>query len=301
MKHSRIIYYPNKTIHENAIINGVTDDGIRYHIKTNHIDRRLESKLIIINDIKKYLKKHPTATKEKISKATKHSVSTIRRYIRIVQGEEQVEMNFGSQKTFSDISKDNVIRSIGKNQNQILFDILKLYIPSGKYDCDLTYSQGMFYKDIQPPAYKFDKYPLADDVKPLDEAYSLDSCSLMSVVIDLPFIIKANEKDAARARMVGRFQCFFSVQELMETNKNMLTLAYRLLKKGGILVQKVQNTIFAGKQVWTSYITQHQAQELGFEMVDEFILEGRSRWLYYQDTQLHARKYHSYFFVFKKK
>lgn len=303
MRPSKIIYDPNLSIKELAIRNNCTEDGIRYYIKVNKIDRRLEGKIIAVNKIKKYLKSNPTATKEDAAKATKLSICTIRKYWDIAKGDETIDLGEDSEKrVFLDgVSKENVIRSIGDNQDKILKDIIRLYIPKGKYDCDLTYSQGLFYRAITPPQHKFDKFPLSDEVRPLTEAYSTADESYNSIVLDLPFIVKANEKDAARCRWVDRFQCFLSVNEMVETNKEMLRLAYRLLKRNGILVQKVQNANFAGKQIWISYTCQQYAQELGFEMVDEFVLEGRSRLLYYQDgVQKHARKYHSYFLVFKK-
>lgn len=303
MRPSKIIYDPNLSIKELAIRNNCTEDGIRYYIKVNKIDRRLEGKIIAVNKIKKYLKSNPTATKEDAAKATKLSICTIRKYWDIAKGDETIELGEDSEKrVFLDgVSKENVIRSIGDNQNKILKDIIRLYIPKGMYDCDLTYSQGLFYRAITPPKHKFDKFPLSDDVRPLTEAYAAADESYNSIVLDLPFIIKANEKDAATSKVVDRFQCFYSVNEMIDTNKEMLRLAFRLLKRNGILVQKVQNTNHAGKQIWVSYTCQQYAQELGFEMVDEFVLEGRSRLLYYQDgVQKHARKYHSYFLVFKK-
>lgn len=277
---------------------------MRYYIKVNGIDRRHDAKMNIVNDLKKYLKKNPNATRDEAATATGYSINTIRLYWEAAKGKSELQSNIDRKKTIESyqLTKETVIKSIGKNQDRILKDIIRLYIPSKKYDCDLTYSKGLFYKAIQQPKYKFDKFPLSDDVKPLDEAFSLSNEIFESVVIDLPFIIKCSQKDAASTRYVDRFQCFFSIQELKDTNKEMLSLAYRLLEPNGILVQKVQNAIFAGKQVWTSFICQQYAQEIGFELIDEFVLEGKSRLLHYPEggEQKHARKYHSYFLVFKK-
>lgn len=304
MRRSKIIYDPKLSVAENAEKNGVSIAGMRYYIKVNGIDRRQEAKMNIVNDLKKYLKKNPNATRDEAALATGYSINTIRLYWETAKGKSELQSNIDRKKTTESyqLTKETVIKSIGKNQDKILKDIIRLYIPSKKYDCDLTYSKGLFYKAIQQPKYKFDKFPLSDDVKPLDEAFSLSNEIFESVVIDLPFIIKCSQKDAQTSIVVDRFQCFYSVNELIETNKTMLSLAYRLLRPNGILVQKVQNTNFSGKQIWANFLCQQYGQELGFELIDEFVLEGKSRLLHYPEggEQKHARKYHSYFLVFKK-
>ena len=80
MRQSRITYYPSLSVRDNAKKNGVSEAAIRYHIKTNHIDRRAEEKTKIIADCRKYLAFHPRASKSKMAKDTKHSLSTIKKY-----------------------------------------------------------------------------------------------------------------------------------------------------------------------------------------------------------------------------
>lgn len=77
---SKIQYYPKLSIHENAVKNGVSEDAIRYFIRTRKIDRRYERKVNIVNEIRAYLKEHPNATRDEVSKATKHGINTIRDY-----------------------------------------------------------------------------------------------------------------------------------------------------------------------------------------------------------------------------
>lgn len=304
MRRSKIIYDPKLSVAENAEKNGVSIAGIRYYIQVNHIDRQGDAKINIINSLKQFLKKHPNATREEAVIGTGLSINTVRKYWIIAKsGQDYPSQIDRKEKAQSyQISKETVIKSIGKNQDKVLTDIIRLYIPSKRFDCDLTYSKGLFYKAIQQPKFKFDKFPLSDDVKPLDEAFSLSNGIFESIVMDLPFIIKSSEKDAQTSIVVDRFQCFYSVNELIETNKTMLSLAYRLLNQNGILVQKVQNTNFSGKQIWTGFLCQQYCQEIGFELIDEFVLEGKSRLLHYPNggEQKHARKYHSYFYVFKK-
>ena len=54
-----------------------------------------------------------------------------------------------------------MIRSINDNQTQILKDILALNNLE-RFDADLTYGNGAFYKEIPKPEYRFD----IDDTRP---------------------------------------------------------------------------------------------------------------------------------------
>ena len=81
---SRITYNPKLSVSENAKINGVSEAGIRYYIKVNKVDRRYERKENVIADCKRYLKKHPNASRNEILKGTGHSLTTIRKYWKYI-------------------------------------------------------------------------------------------------------------------------------------------------------------------------------------------------------------------------
>lgn len=95
---SKIQYNPKLSIHENAVRNGVSEDAIRYFIRTRKIDRRFERKVNIINEIREYLKTHPNATKDEAAKATKHGINTIRDYWEIAKGKKELQSDFGKEK-----------------------------------------------------------------------------------------------------------------------------------------------------------------------------------------------------------
>ena len=90
MRVSKIQYNPTLTVEENAKKNGVTDAAIRYYIKVRGIDRALDRKLNIIQECRKYLKKHPKATKKELHKETKHSLSTIYEYWDYIIGVKSI-------------------------------------------------------------------------------------------------------------------------------------------------------------------------------------------------------------------
>ena len=96
-RESRIQYNPSLSVKENAKQNGVTPAAIRYYIKVNGIDRRAERKQNVIDDCRKYLRKHKKATWDEVQRKTGHSLSTIRKYrALILSGEELTD--FDSEK-----------------------------------------------------------------------------------------------------------------------------------------------------------------------------------------------------------
>ena len=74
---------------------------------------------------------------------------------------------------------------------------------------------------------------------------------------------------------------------------------YRVLRINGVLVFKCQDTIESGKQYITHVEVMNQAYNAGFYPKDLFILTAKNR-IINQKRQFHARKFHSYFWVFIK-
>ena len=89
-RESKIQYNPSLSVESNAQKNGVTEAAIRYYIKVNHLDRRFDNKVKIIEDCRKHLKKHPEATRTELKKETKHSLSTIRQYWEYISTEKEL-------------------------------------------------------------------------------------------------------------------------------------------------------------------------------------------------------------------
>lgn len=97
MRESKIQYNPSLSVRDNAKKNGVTEAAIRYYIKVNHLDRRYDKKISIIEDCRKFLKKHPNSTRTELQQKTGHSLSTIRQYWEYISTEKEL-IDFDSQK-----------------------------------------------------------------------------------------------------------------------------------------------------------------------------------------------------------
>ena len=92
-----IQYNPALSIKENATRNGVSEATIRYHIKVNAIDRRFDRKQNVIEDCRKYLKKHPKATWNELQEKTGHSLTTMRKYREFITTEKELTV-FDNEK-----------------------------------------------------------------------------------------------------------------------------------------------------------------------------------------------------------
>ena len=223
---------------------------------------------------------------------------------------------------------DGVVKSIGYNQHEILYNIMQLHNDGKPFDCDPTYSIGNFYgkfnitKDngetleieIPQPNYKFDVCPQVDGVEKIEPLghFPLEDNSINSICVDLPFVISCgpsmntpdyddNGNKVKNNLISRRFAAYYPVAELLKSYKHFLKECYRVLKEDGILVWKTQGTITGSKFLVSPYYSRMIAESLGFDSLDEFILLAKNRLISGKvNKQQHARSFHSYFLVFKK-
>lgn len=299
MKNVSLRYDPNLSIEDNAKKCGVTVHAIRKYIQANGIDRRHDAQLAKFLAVQKVRTLKPHATVRDIAEELGISQNTVRKYLNPANEPSKI----GTEKVskFELAKASQIIKSISNSQDEILYNILRLYVHTDTYDCDLTASIGVFYRGIIPlPQNLYDKYPQMENVRSLSEAFELPNECFHSIVLDLPFIVK-DEVSAQTSMVSQRFTSFLTMQELYDTNDTMLKLAYRLLKKKGYLVMKTMDIKYSGKQYWIGNYVQNKAQEIGFRLEDMFILMSKTKVLSTGWHNQHsARKYHSYFFVFKK-
>ncbi len=163
---------------------------------------------------------------------------------------------------------------------------------------------GGFYKNgIPQPQFKFDKYPLLEDVKPLNEIENITESFFESIVADPPFMLdyRAKEVPKPNVLMIDRFSSFTNPQKLYEAYKYLIEQSYRVLKKNGILVFKCMPTTWGGRPLDVPFFVKNYCYSIGFEFIDEFILVAKSKIVNGRHhTQKHSLKNHSYSFVFKK-
>jgi len=199
-----------------------------------------------------------------------------------------------------------IIKSISYDQIQIMQDILQLYAPNG-IELDPTYSIGNFYGRIPRPRYRYDLAPQMPEVTQADcrKLPHADN-SIESINFDPPFLATSLSKDQAdydknSNRILNRFGFYKNMPELWQFYYDSLKEFHRILKPAGILIFKCQDTISGGEQYLSHIEIINQAIAIGFYPVDIFVLLAKNRLIGQNgENQQHARKFHSYFIVFRK-
>ena len=226
---------------------------------------------------------------------------------------------------------ENVIKSVNYSQHAILRDIMNLHNNGKPFEADMTYSIGNFYGkfnekkitrnddgtitetieefEIPQPKLKFDVMPQIEGVEKIDPwgPWPLEDSSIESLVLDPPFVVGSmaapsmSDGKTDTNMIAKRFASFYPRYELFDTYEHLIREAYRVLKPMGILVFKTQSTVSGSIQLMTPYFTCMVADNVGFYTLDEFVLIAKARLISGKvKNQQHARKFHSYFYVFQK-
>lgn len=302
MKKILICYDPILSIEELAQKNRCSVHTVRQYIRHQQIDRNGDNSLILLKRINEYRKQG--LTYKEIAKIMGRSYATIAKYAKMrVEDYATIRdlQNTEKRSSLQDGRNKSMIKSYSDNQKDILEAILTMYVGSSTFDCDLTFGGGNFYKNLPMPKFIYDIRHELHDVRPIDEAGLLPESSMGSVVIDPPFNIRIKKEGEHKSVIHKRYSSFGSEQELKDTYHELMQLAYRILKSGGIFVVKTQDTSFNRKQIWTHTLVERYAQDLGFELEDLFIkTQDHVMLIPTLRQQVHARKYHSYFYVFRK-
>lgn len=196
-----------------------------------------------------------------------------------------------------------MIRSTCQSNSEALKSIMALHCPSG-FECDLTYGNGAFYKNVPEPLLKFDITPMVEGViQSCSTATNLLTGSVSSCVVDPPFLTYItggrDHKDGSVA-MSKRFGGYYSYAQLESHYRGTLMECSRILMKKGVLVFKCQDIIHNHKMHCTHANVIVWASEFGFRLKDLFVLCAKHRMPGPQKgTQRHAKIWHSYFLVFE--
>ena len=209
-----------------------------------------------------------------------------------------------------------MIRSVNYDQVEILKDIMSL-CGIDRIDCDVTYGNGGFYKEIEKPFFCFDidesvidvaEVP-SDSVKGVCSSDNLpiDDVSISSLVFDPPFLtyVRAAREGNGNMVMAKRFGGYWRYDELEKHYKSTISEALRVLKKKGIFIFKCQDIIHNHKMHCTHINVVNWCEGM-FRLKDMFVLPAKHRMAIPQQKgtakkqQKHARIFHSYFLVLEK-
>lgn len=198
---------------------------------------------------------------------------------------------------------NDVVKSLEYDQNTILKDILRLNNLE-LFEGDLTYGNGVFYKEIPEPWVKLDIDPQADDViRASSTETGFPDGSFNSLVFDPPFVtyVRSGREGNGKMVMANRFSGYWRYDELETHYKDTLIEAARILNKKGILVFKCQDIIHNHKMHCTHANVLKWSEGL-FRLKDLHVLGAKHRLPApnRRGTQKHARIFHCYFLVLER-
>jgi len=189
---------------------------------------------------------------------------------------------------------------VGDNSD-LIAHVAEMYLKPKWKIADVTYGKGVFWRNIDkskynlsasdiltvPPFLDFRKLPYKDgefDCVVLDPPYVHNPGKL---------IVNANYKNAETTK--GMYH-----NDIIQLYVEGMKEAFRILRIGGLLWVKCKDEVESSFQRWSHIEIYAHAIGLGFFAEDLFILTQKVKPIVQHKKQCHARKNHSYLWVFKK-
>jgi len=200
------------------------------------------------------------------------------------------------------VSDDRIFTSTkGVNADQFP-GILKLYARPGGLIIDLTYSAGRFWQQV-PDHYNRIAIDIKQASSDLSVVADLRWCPIRSgvanvVVLDPPYAKRKSSKTKASLSDTYNLESVSDPNDIADLYQAGIATARRILHTGGKLIMKCQDEIESGKQHWHHITLKEKAEAHGFMAEDLFVLMQQAVPIKRWDHQLHARKNHSYWWVF---
>jgi len=206
------------------------------------------------------------------------------------------------------LATNELVFSAYQGTNDEVFPhVLALHVPRGSIVADVTYGKGVFWKSIDIKAYDLRATDLTTGVDCRRLPYG--DRTIDCVVFDPPYM---HTPGGTAHQNHQNYENYYYNNAISHSSKKyheaVLDLyfegskeAFRVLKPGGIFIIKCQDEVCANKQRLTHVEIINELSRMGFMVVDLFVVvrnnkPGVSRVL----KQMHARKNHSYFLVFRK-
>ncbi|MCO6417093.1 hypothetical protein JYK14_13110 [Siccirubricoccus sp. KC 17139] len=209
-----------------------------------------------------------------------------------------------------------VVLSAHAGGNAELFrQILELHVPPGALVADVTFGQGVFWRQVPEGRYRVLRSDLATgtDCRALPYA----NASLDAVVLDPPYMegllrekVETRGGQGSHAGLRGWYAAGGDGeapgggrwhQAVLDLYLQAGQEARRVLRDHGLLLVKCQDEVSANRQELTHVQIVVGLEAMGFYARDLFVLVRSNRPAVARlKRQVHARKNHSYFLVFQK-
>lgn len=190
--------------------------------------------------------------------------------------------------------------------------ILGLYVPPPARVLDMTYGNGVFWKNVEG-AYEV----VRNDIDPERGDHSYDLTGNFpprweehfdAVILDPPYLLiggiqtlkdsidrgyKNRESDKkSKSGKIGAVERLYG---------GGIIQAYKVLKRSGILIIKGMDQVRGGQQQWLSHDLYDITRIFGFKAEDHFIFVNKNKPTMRHKTQKHARHNHSFWLICRKR
>lgn len=213
------------------------------------------------------------------------------------------------RKIMNEKPKPILTALVGDNSD-LFARAVSLYLHDGDRVLDMTYGLGVFWRKIDQSRFDL----IRNDIAPELGDYHDDlrqtrwpTDSLDAVVLDPPYAsrsgssVPASVDRAYKNREFALDHRISGIAAMMEFYFVGMAEAYRLLHKGGILFVKCMDIVESGKQERNHITIWMDALQLGYRDEDLFVMVQKGIPTMRHKYQIHARKNHSYLWVFRKK
>ena len=206
-------------------------------------------------------------------------------------------------------SNDLVLSAYTDANDAVFPRILGLYVKLGSVVADVTYGEGVFWRNIRAGTYDLRPTDLKTGVDCRDLPYK--DGEIDCVVLDPPYM---HSPGGSAHQTHGAFERYYANngsggQTGRKYHDAVLDLyleagveAHRVLRDRGVFIVKCQDEVCANRQRFTHVEIMNAFEENGFVAEDLFVVVRKNRpGVSRMIQQVHARKNHSYFLVFWKR
>jgi len=220
----------------------------------------------------------------------------------------------GKRRVQGGVSTTDVVMSAFVTGNAEIFpEILQLHVAEGSKIADVTYGNGVFWKNVDLSKYELLPTDIADGIDCRSLPY--DKASLDVVVLDPPYmegLLRTKTEHKAGSGSFSAFREYYSNGDEKSHGPKWHAAvsdlyfkagaeACRVLKENGVMIVKCQDEVSANRQWLTHVEIINHYEQLGFYTKDLFVVVRQNKvGITRLKKQVHARKNHSYFLVFVK-
>lgn len=227
-----------------------------------------------------------------------------------ISASNPVEPGRRKRKSPAGVATNDLVVTAHVGSNSDIFPhVLTLYVPDGATIADVTFGRGVFWRNVDASRYRLVTSDLhhGTDCRALPYADASVDC----VVLDPPYmhtpggtahVQHQNFEQYYRNNLAGRGVARKYHEAVLDLYVDAAREAARVLRSAGILIVKCQDEVCANRQRLTHVELINELSAADYSVEDLFVLvrnnrPGVSRIL----KQVHARKNHSYFLVFRKR